>query len=414
MKTLVEKIISQKCRKDVKAGDFVIAPVDTIALQDGTAPLAIREFSKLGDKLKNKNTIFFIDHSSPSARRELSNDHILIRNFAHKHHAHLYEIGMGVSHQLLAENHVNPYNFIVGADSHTCTAGGLGAFAVGLGSTDIACAMYTGKIWLRVPQSYKIILHGQFNKGVFAKDFALYLINRLGSDGANYKVLEFDGEGVKSLSVSDRLTISNMAVEAGAKTGLFNVDDITQAYLQSVNRTFNEKPITADEGAFYEKELVIDLAEIEPMVSLPHYVDRVKSVSSLDKINIQQIFIGSCTNGRIEDIRIAADILKNNKVHPDVRLLVYPASISVFKTALKEGLIDILVQAGAIVNPPGCGPCVGVYGGVLGDGEICLSTQNRNFCGRMGNPKGYIYLCSPATAAASAINGYISDVRSLL
>ena len=414
MKTLVEKIISQKCQKNVYTGDFVIIPVDLIALQDGTAPLAIREFYKLGQTLKIQNTIFFLDHSSPSPRYELSNDHIFIRDFVKKHKAVLSDVGQGISHQILAERYVKPYEIVVGADSHTCTAGALGALAIGFGSSDIACAMYTGKIWLKVPQSYKIILNGNLMKGVSAKDVALYLINKLGADGATYKALEFCGDGVKSLSISDRLTISNMAVEAGAKVGLFNVDDVTIQYLKSVNRFFDQEILTADKEAEYEKELVVDLNKIEPMIALPHAVDQAKGVSSLHKIKVHQILIGTCTNGRIEDLRIVADILKNKKIHPDTRLLIYPASLDVMKKALKEKLIDIFLEAGAIVNSPGCGPCVGVYGGILGDGEVCLSTQNRNFCGRMGNPKASIYLCSPATAAASALNGYISDVRSIL
>ncbi len=414
MKTLVEKIISQKCRHEVKAGDFAVAPVDLIAMQDGTAPLAIKEFYELGGELKVPATVCFLDHSAPSARRELSNDHIFIRDFAEKHNAVLSEIGKGISHQILAEKYINPYDLTVGADSHTCTGGALGAVAFGLGSTDIACAMYTGKIWLRVPQSYKIILGGHLSQGVSAKDVALFLAAELGADGATYKALEFCGEGIKSLSIADRLTISNMAVEIGAKVGIFNVDDVTLAYLQEHSRPFEGKILNSDADAVYEKEVVVDLSSIEPMISLPHAVDKAVPVSKVEKTAVNQVVIGTCTNGRIEDLRIAAGILKNKKVHNKVRLLIYPASLSVLRAALKEGLIDIFVSAGAIVNPPGCGPCVGVYGGVLGDGEVCLSTQNRNFCGRMGNPKGYIYLCSPATAAISAINGYISDVRSVL
>lgn len=414
MQTLVEKIISEKCKKNVKAGDFVLLPVDLIALQDGTAPLAIREFYKIGQTTKIPKTIFFLDHSSPSPRYELSNDHILIRNFAKEHQAILSEIGQGISHQILAEKYIRPYEIIVGADSHTCTGGALGALAVGLGSSDIACAMYTSKIWLRVPQSYKIILTGNLMHGASAKDLSLYLINKLGADGATYKVLEFCGDGVKTLSISDRLTISNMSVEAGAKAGLFNVDDITIQYLNSTDRFFTEKILYADKGAEYEKEIVINLREIEPLVSLPHAVDNVRPINSKNKIAVQQVVIGTCTNGRIEDLRIAANILKGKKIHYGTRLLIYPASLNILKAALKEGLIDIFLEAGALVNPPGCGPCVGVYGGILGDGEVCLSTQNRNFCGRMGNPKAYIYLCSPATAAISAINGYITDIRGIL
>lgn len=414
MQTLVEKIISEKCKKKVKAGDFTLLPVDLIALQDGTAPLAIREFYKMGQTLKVSNTVFFLDHSSPSPRYELSNDHILIRDFAKKHHAVLSEIGKGISHQILAEQYIRPYEIVVGADSHTCTGGALGALAFGLGSSDIACAMITGKIWLRVPQSYKIILTGKLINGASAKDLALHLINKLGADGATYKALEFCGEGVKTLSVSERLTISNMSVEAGAKAGLFNVDDITVQYLNSTNRFFTEEIIQADTGAEYEKEIVINLQEIEPLIALPHAVDNVRPVNSKDKIAVNQVVIGTCTNGRIEDLRIAADILKGKKIHRDTRLLIYPASLNILKAAVKEGLIDIFLEAGAVVNPPGCGPCVGVYGGILGDGEVCLSTQNRNFCGRMGNPKADIYLCSPATAALSAINGYITDIRGVL
>ena len=278
-----------------------------------------------------------------------------------------------------------------------------------MGSTDIAVAMAMGKTWLKVPQTYKIVVNGDFPQGVYAKDLILYLIGMIGADGATYKALEFHGSTIENMTMSDRFTIANMAVEAGAKAGLFCTDKKTKEYLKQQGREEKFVEIKPDNDAVYERTIEIDASKLEPMVSCPHTVDNTKPAKALKDIKINQVFIGTCTNGRIEDLRIAANILKNKQVNQDVRLIVVPASKTVYKQAIEEGILSTLVDAGASILAPGCGPCVGVHAGILGDGEICLATQNRNFQGRMGNTKGFIYLCSPATAAYSAITGYITS-----
>ena len=413
--TLVEKIISMNAGKNVKAGEIVITPVSACLTQDGTGPLAVDQINKLGvEKIKNPDrTYMFIDHASPSPRKELSNDHIKLRNFAKKMGAHLFDIGDGVCHQVVAEQFLNPGDILIGADSHTCTGGGLGAFSTGMGSTDVAIGIAYGKTWLRVPETIKIEITGKFNKGVFAKDLMLHIIGEIGADGATYKALEFTGEAVKDFQMADRLTLANMAVEAGAKCGLFPSDEITKKYLEDKGRGEKFIEIFPDNNATYERILKIDLALIEPMVSFPHTVDNVRKVTDEDckNVPVHQVFIGTCTNGRIEDLRVAADILKGKKRANGTRLIVTPASREVYGQAIKEGLLAIFNDAGASINNPGCGACVGVHQGILGDNENCLSTQNRNFQGRMGNVNANIYLCSPATAAASAIEGKITDPR---
>ena len=414
--TIAEKILSDHAGKKVTPGELIISNIDVVMVQDGTGPLAVNEFKKLNkNKLFNpKRTILFIDHAAPSPRKELSNSHTVLRNFAKEYGAILSEVGEGVCHQRLVESYINPGEVLLGADSHTCTSGALGAFATGVGSTDIAVVMALGKTWLKVPSTYKIVLEGGFSKGVCAKDLILHLIGLIGADGATYKALEFTGSGAKNMSMADRFTISNMAVEAGAKVGLFETDEKTKAYLKEHGRENEYKEIKADEDAVYERVIKINLADLKPTISCPHTVDNTKTIDEMEKINVNQVYIGTCTNGRIEDLRIAAKILKGKKVHEDVRLLVAPASRKVFLDALNEGLISTFVEAGAAIVTSGCGACVGVHAGILGDGEVCLATQNRNFQGRMGNTEGFIYLSSPATAAYSAIKGYIADVREIL
>ena len=409
--TIAEKIISKHAGHEVKAGELCIARVDVAAFQDGTGPLMVQEFKKLG-KAKPANPqrcILFIDHASPSPRKELSNTHMVLREFAKETGAVLSETGCGVCHQRLVESFVNPGEILVGADSHTCTSGALGAFATGMGSTDIAVAMAMGKTWLKVPQTFKIVVNGDFPQGVYAKDLILYLIGMIGADGATYKALEFHGSTIEKMTMSDRFTIANMAVEAGAKAGLFCTDEKTREYLKQQGREEKFVDVKPDEDAVYERVIEIDASKLVPMVSCPHTVDNTKPAKDLKDVKINQVFIGTCTNGRIEDLRIAAKILKDKQVNPDVRLIVVPASKTVYKQAIEEGILTTLVDSGASVLAPGCGPCVGVHAGILGDGEVCLATQNRNFQGRMGNTKGFIYLCSPATAAHSAITGYITS-----
>lgn len=415
-KTLAEKILSAHAGKDVKPGELIISNIDAVMVQDGTGPLAVNEFKKMNKtKLFNpERTILFIDHAAPSPRKELSNSHTVLRNFAKQYGAVLSEVGDGVCHQRLVESFINPGEVLLGADSHTCTSGALGAFATGVGSTDIAVVMALGKTWLKVPSTYKIVLEGKFSKGVYAKDLILHLIGLIGADGATYKALEFQGQGAKDLSMPERFTVSNMAVEAGAKVGLFETDEKTKEYLKSRGREDKYKEMKADPDAVYEKVITINLADIKPTISCPHTVDNTKTIDELGEVKIDQVYIGTCTNGRIEDLRIAAQILKDQKVKEGVRLLVAPASRDVFVQALREGLIETFVKAGAAVVTSGCGACVGVHAGILGDGEVCLATQNRNFRGRMGNTEGFIYLASPATAAYSAIKGYIADVREVL
>ncbi|MCL4417179.1 MAG: 3-isopropylmalate dehydratase large subunit [Actinobacteria bacterium] len=416
MKTIAEKILSAHAGRNVRAGDIAVVDVDVVMAQDGTGPLTVSQIKKLGfNKIANSaKSIFFIDHAAPSPRKELSDSHKILRDFARESGARLGDIGEGVCHQILVESYVCPGDVVIGADSHTCTSGALGAFATGMGSTDIAVGFALAKTWLLVPQTIRVNFNGKLDRGVYAKDLIIYLIGKITADGATYKALEFNGSASSKLTMEDRFTISNMAVEAGAKAGIFAADEITSRYLNQQGRDECFKEIKADEGAEYESEINIDCSEAEPMISMPHTVDNTIPVSKIDKVKIDQVLIGTCTNGRLSDLKIAAGILKGRKVADDVRLIVVPASRGVYLEALHAGIIETLIESGAAVISPGCGPCVGVHQGILGDGEVCLSTQNRNFKGRMGNPDAFIYLSSPATAAWSAVKGFISDPREVL
>jgi len=415
-KTLAEKILSERSEIAQKAGDLGIVRVDLTFAHDVGGPLTVRQFRECGFKhLANyRTTIIFLDHAAPSPARQLSNDHILLRDFAKETGAQIMDIGEGICHQLIAENFANPGEVIIGGDSHSVTGGALGAFSTGMGSTDIAMVFALGKTWLRFPESFQVVLSGRFQKGVYAKDLALYLVGILGADGATYKALEFDGEALSNLSMSDRLTISNLVVEAGAKVGLFPSDEITHNYLDARGRGEKYFPLKADLDASYERVIKISLKELEPVVSKPHVVDNVVSVRELRGIKVQQVYVGSCTNGRLEDLAEVAAILRGRKIHPDIRLIVAPASREVLSQAIKKGYIETFLEAGASIATPGCAGCFGLHQGVLGDGESCLSTTNRNFKGRMGNPQAYIYLASPATAAATALRGEITDPREVL
>lgn len=409
--TLAEKIISEHAGKPVRAGELVIAKVDVCAVQDGTGPLTVQEFKKLGkDKLNNpERTILFIDHASPSPKKELSNMHTTLRDFSRDFEAVLSEVGSGVCHQRLIETYVNPCEILVGADSHTCTSGALGAFATGMGSTDIAVAMALGKTWLKVPSTFKIEVTGKFQDGICSKDLMLHLIGMIGADGATYRALEFCGDTIDNMEMSERFTLANMAVEAGAKAGLFVADEKTKAYLKEHGREDKFRTLKPDVDAVYERIIKINAEDIKHTVSCPHTVDNTKTVDELGEIKVDQVYVGTCTNGRIEDMRTVAKILKGNKVKDSVRMLICPASRDIYLKALEEGLIKIFMEANATILPPGCGPCVGVHAGILADGEVCLTTQNRNFQGRMGNTNGFIYLSSPYVAAYSALRGYIAD-----
>ncbi|KPK73698.1 3-isopropylmalate dehydratase large subunit [candidate division WOR_3 bacterium SM23_60] len=414
-KTLAEKILSEKSGQNARAGDIVIARVDVAAFQDGTGPLGVRQLQKMKiNKVRAEKSIFFIDHAAPSPRRELSNDHMLLREFSAKAGAILSDVGDGVIHQCLVETYAKPGDVVIGGDSHTCTSGALGAFATGMGSTDVAIGMAMGKSWFKVPQTYRIDVTGAFQPGVYSKDLILYLIGMLGADGATYKALEFGGSTIDNMSMASRFVLSNMAVEAGAKVGLIASDTTTRDYLKAQGRAADWRPVVPDKDAQYEKVITIDASRIVPQVAFPHTVDNTRPIDKVGRIKVAQAFIGTCTNGRLEDLEIASQILKGKKRAAHTRLIVCPASRDVYLESLRTGVLETFVRAGASIMGPGCGPCVGVHEGVLGDGEACVSTANRNFKGRMGNPDSFIYLASPATVAYSAIKGAISDPREVM
>jgi 3-isopropylmalate/(R)-2-methylmalate dehydratase large subunit len=414
--TLAEKILSAHAGHKVQAGEFAVVALDFVYAQDGTGPLTVRQLEAMGiEKLKYPaQCAIFLDHASPSPRLEHANDHRLLRAFCKRTGAILSDVGGGILHNVVSEKYAKPGDIIVGADSHSCTQGALGAFATGMGSTDVAAAMAFGRTWMRIPESFQVILKGKLPKGVYTKDFMLFFIGTIGANGATYKALEFMGPSTDNLSVAARATIANMAIECGAKAGLFPSDERTRLFLKEHGREQDYTPLSADPDAIYERRFEFNLAGIEPVVACPHFVDKVKPIREVGEVRADQIFIGSCTNGRLEDLQIAAHILNGRRVHSETRLIVTLSSRKVYLKALQDGTLQTLVEAGGIVNGPGCGPCVGVHEGVLGDGEVCVGTQNRNFEGRMGNPKAFIYLASPATAAATAITGKLTDPREYL
>jgi homoaconitate hydratase family protein len=414
-KTISEKILSRASGRDAYAGDIVVAEVYAAMAHDGTALLAIEAFEEMrGEKLWNPSRVFLVlDHVAPSATEAFSKVHKRIRDFAVKHGANFYEVGSGVCHQLMVESgYVQSGRVIVGADSHTCTYGALGAFATGIGSTEMAAVFLSGKLWFKVPETMRVIWEGSLPYMVTPKDVILKTIGTVKADGATYQTIEFRGPAVDEMSVEGRLTLCNMAVEMGAKTGIVEPDRKTVEYLHS-QAVRPEKPTIGDHDAQYAQTLTFDASELEPQVACPHYVDNVKPVTDVEGVLVNQVFLGSCTNGRMEDLRLAAGILKGKKVAKGVRMIVIPASRKVYLQALKEGLIEVFVESGGMVCNPGCGPCVGAHQGILAPGEVCVSTSNRNFRGRMGCMDAEIYLVSPATAAATAINGAITDPRGL-
>ncbi|ADC64872.1 homoaconitate hydratase family protein [Ferroglobus placidus DSM 10642] len=415
-KTLSEKIFSEKSGKDVKAGDFVLAEIDVAMIHDITGPLAIKAFREIaGEKAKvwdPKKIVIAFDHQAPADSVAAAENHKMLRKFAKEQGILLYDVGEGIAHQIMVEKgHVLPGMLAVGADSHTCMYGALGAFATGIGSTDMGAVFALGKLWFKVPETIKFEINGKLPRRVYSKDVILKIIGTVGANGANYKACEFVGSTIEKMEMSERLTMTNMAIEMGGKTGIIPPDKVTEDYLKSIGVDY-EIPewLYSDEDAYW-KEVSLDVSNLEPQVACPHSVDNVKPVSEVEGVKIDQVFIGSCTNGRYEDLKVAAEILKGEKVAKGVRLIVIPASRSHYKRALKEGLIDIFVEAGAIVEFPSCGPCMGGSFGLIASKEVSLSTSNRNFIGRQGSPEGEIYLCSPATAAASAIYGEITDPR---
>jgi 3-isopropylmalate/(R)-2-methylmalate dehydratase large subunit len=407
LQTISEKILSNRSGVDAESGEIVAVPVDLVFAHDGTLPLAIQQ---LGDhKVKQpKKVVAFCDHASPSPSEKVSNVQAFMRQFARRYGMDFYENGDGICHQIVLEKYASPYQIIVGGDSHTCTHGALGAFATGMGSTDVAAVMAHGKTWLKVPETVRVEVSGELPQHVHSKDIFLELVSRITADGATYKALEFCGETVEAMSVESRATLSNMAIEAGAKVGLCAADEKVKAFLARYGRSKDFKPLYPDEDAVYAQQVHINADTVVPLIAKPHRVDNVVPVTELEGKELDQVCIGSCTNGRIEDLRDAARILKGHR--SKARLVVYPASRGVLLEALKEGIVEIFLKAGASIGPPGCGFCIGRTV-ALGDDEVALSTQNRNFKGRMGNDKSFIYLSSPSTAAASAVEGRITDPR---
>ena len=412
--TITEKILAAHCgKKVVVPGEFIEPKVDISLSNDVTAPLAIKEYLKTGKKhVFDKNKIALVmDHFTPNKDIKSAENVKFVREFAKKEKIkHYYEGGnVGIEHALLPEKGiVVPGDIVIGADSHTCTYGALGAFSTGVGSTDVGASLATGKVWLKVPQTIKFVYKGKLNKFVSGKDLILYTIGKIGVDGALYQTMEFTGEVVKKLKMADRLTMANMAIEAGGKSGIFPVDKTTLDYVSKrALRKF--KVYESDKDAKYANVIEIDCSKIYPQISLPFLPENAKAAKSMKKTYIDQVVIGSCTNGRIEDLRVAASILKGKKVNSNVRTIIIPATPQVYADALKEGLMKIFIEAGAIISAPTCGPCLGGHMGILANGEKCVSTTNRNFVGRMGNTKSELFLASPAVAAASAIKGYIAD-----
>jgi len=414
--TLSEKILSEHAGKEVRAGEIAVVQVDLAYAQDGTGPLAVRKIQEMGfmEVFNPTKTLFFFDHASPSPKFELSNDHTFMRDFAGRTGCRISDVGYGISHQVVAEKEVKPGEVVIGADSHTCTGGALGAFATGAGSTDVAVAMALGKIWLRVPETIRVVVKGELPAGVYGKDIILHLIGKIGAGGATYKALEFAGDTIEHLEMAGRMTIANMAVEAGAKVGIFSSDEVTRDWLKRMGRSGDFKELASDPDAVYEKVIEIDAKTLKPTIACPHQVDNTKTIDQIGEVKVDQVYLGTSCNGRLEDLQIAAKILKGKKIHPKIRMIVTPGSRLVYLEALKDGTMEIFIEAGSLAMPPGCGACVGLHEGVLGDGEVCLATQPRNFQGRMGSPNSFIYLGSPAVAAATAIEGKIADPRKYL
>jgi 3-isopropylmalate/(R)-2-methylmalate dehydratase large subunit len=428
--TIAEKILLVHTdRKDIEPGEFVEAKVDLALGNDITAPLAIQEFKKTGIKkvFDNKRIVLVPDHFAPAKDLNSANQCKILADFAKEQKIKNYfEVGcMGIEHALLPEKKlVLPGDLIIGADSHTCTYGALGCYATGVGSTDLARAFIDGKCWFKVPRTMKFVYTGKLKKWVGGKDLILYTIGDIGVDGALCRIMEFSGPVIRRLGMDDRFAMSNMAIEAGARAGIIEPDDITFDYIKAVHspqstvHKKNKKLLSVDRGqwtklksdkdAVYERVYEYDVSKLEPQVACPHLPSNVQPVSKLKDIKLDQVVIGSCTNGRISDLRIAAKILKGKKIKPGLRLIVIPATQKIYLQAVKEGLVGVFVRAGGIFSTPTCGPCLGGHMGILTDAETCLATTNRNFIGRMGSPKSFVYLSNPAVAAASAIKGRIT------
>lgn len=414
--TMTQKILAAHAGlEEVTAGQLIMADLDGVLGNDITTPVAIQEFEKAGfDSVYNKEKInVVLDHFVPNKDIKAAKQSKTCRDFCHKHSIkNFFDVGkMGIEHSLLPEQGiVTAGDCIIGADSHTCTYGALGAFSTGVGSTDMAAGMATGKAWFKVPEAIQVVLKGKLSPFVSGKDVILHLIGLIGVDGALYRSLEFCGEGISSLSMDDRLCICNMAIEAGAKNGIFPVDDITIQYMEGRSQR-PWKVYEADDDASYVKTIEIDLSSLEPTVSYPHLPENTHLAKEGKNIKIDQVVIGSCTNGRLEDMEAAYQILHGKKVAPDVRVIIIPATMAIYKECLRRGYTESFIDAGCVVSTPTCGPCLGGYMGILAENERCVSTTNRNFVGRMGDISSEVYLASPYTAAASALTGYITDPR---
>jgi len=416
---IIEKILANASGKqEVSPGEIVEANIDVAMTHDLTGPLAIKSFRKIGAKKvwNNNKVVVILDHLVPASSIISANLHKIVRNFAEEQHIkNFYDVGRGgVCHQVMPEQgHVRPGEVIVGSDSHTCTYGAFGAFATGIGSTELAAVFVTGKLWFRVPEVIKVDVTGKFQKLVTAKDLTLNIVGKIGADGAIYKGLEFGGSTIRDMTIDGRMVLCNMAVEMGAKAGIIEPDQKTLDYVEArTDKPF--KPVKSDPDATYEKVVDVDVSDLEPQVAVPHSVDNVKPVSEVEDTEVDQAFIVSCTNGRLEDLRSAAQILKGKKIVRSVRLVVIPASQEIYLNALNEGLIKTFMESGATIGNPNCGPCLGGHMGIMADGEVCISTSNRNFIGRMGSTKSFVYLASPATVAASALTGKITDPRKVM
>lgn len=407
--TLVEKILSKKIGKTVKAGDMIIVDVDGVMATDTTGPYALQAFEKMGGgKVWDASKCaLIIDHAAPAPNERIANLHTMMRNFAKEQNIRLFEIGEGICHQVMVENqYVKPGDIFMGADSHTPTYGALGAMACGVGSTDLAAVMKTGKIWLKVPQSVRIICKGQLQKGVSAKDLILFLVGKITISGATYQSVEFQGEAFHNMTLASRMTIANMVAEMGGKTGFVEMTGLKLDY--------DFEPVFADKNAHYTQIFEFDVSDLQPQISVPESPDNVENIGIHEGKKIDYAFIGTCCNGRLEDLQAAAEILKNKRIAQGVRFIIGPASKSVMLDAIKDGTLQTLIEAGAAIINPGCGPCVGTHQGVPGNNEVVISAANRNFKGRMGNPNSNIYLSAPATVAASALEGKITNPKKYL
>lgn len=415
--TLVEQIISKNVGYNVKAGDTVIVNVDFAALHDGSGPLLVRLMQERGydkESVFDPDRMLFANEFGPESTRAVANEHALCRCYALEHGCHWEEGGTGHVHAHVYENYLKCGSVCIIGDSHTTVHGAYGCFATGCGSTDMVSVTRFGKTWIKVPETFLIEVNGKLQKGVYSKDIMLKLASIIKSDQAIYKSLEFRGSTISELSMEARLTITSMGVDLGAKNAIMETDDHTLAYLKKFGREKDFVEVKGDNEANFERTIQIDANCLEPLVSMPHYVENVETAKNCSNQKVNMVFIGSCTNGRVEDLHVAASILKGKKVAPGVRLLVIPNSTYVYKECMRDGTLLTLAEAGAIVEAPNCGPCMGVHQGIPADNEVVVATQNRNFKGRMGNPTASIYLSSPATAAATALTGHITDPREVM